>query len=125
MKACRRPGTLCVMVRITTAIAALLLFSAPALAQAYSGNWACRVGGVKAGILTIYGPSYGYASAVFGDPMSGTGDLTPYTDGVGFTSGPLKDSGQIVAGRMVQDPTAGTALQLESSSAIVMLCTPR
>lgn len=113
------------MLRITTAIAALLLLSAPALAQAYSGNWACKVNGVKAGILTIYGQSYGFASSVFGDPSSGTGDLTPYTDGVGFTSGPLRDNGQIVAGRMVPDPTAGTALQLESSSAIVMLCLPR
>ncbi|MEO5807747.1 hypothetical protein [Devosia sp.] len=113
------------MRRIITAIAALCLLSAPAMAQAYTGNWGCKANGVKAGILTIYGNSYGFASAVFGDPASGTGELTPYTDGVGFNNGALMEKGSVVAGRIVTDANAVTALQLESATAIVMLCTPR
>ncbi len=113
------------MNRIIATIAALCLCATPAMAQGYVGNWGCKINGVKAGILTIYGEGYGFASTVFGDPSSGTGALTPYTDGVGFVDGPLMTAGGIVAGRIVADVAAGVAVQLESATAIVMLCTPR
>lgn len=108
-------------------IAALTALSAgSAFAQPYVGNWNCRdATSEKAGILTIYGSVYGFASSTFGDPASGTGTLSPYQDGVGFADGPLKASRKITAGRIVPDPAAGIAIQLETGDAIVMLCLPR
>lgn len=78
----------------------------------------------RAGILTIYADVYGFASSTFGDTASGTGTVTGYQDGVGFTDGPLKAVKGIEAGRIVADPAAGVALQLETKDAIVMLCLP-
>lgn len=108
-------------------IAALTALSAtPAFAQAFTGNWACRdATTAKAGILTIYGEVYGFASTVVGDASSGTGTITSYQDGVGFNDGGLKASRSIQAGRLIPDPTFGTALQLETADTITMLCTPR
>jgi len=114
------------MVRIALALIAAALLSSPAFAQSYQGNWGCRdTQAMKAGILTIYGQSYGFASTTFGDPSSGTGTITGYQDGVGFNDGPLRASRAIEAGRVIPDPTAGVAIQLETASAIVLLCTPR
>jgi hypothetical protein len=108
---------------------ALLLFPAlslPSMAQMYQGNWSCRDASTnRVGILTIYGNVYGWASRTAGDPNSGTGALTPYQDGVGFNDGNLKTNAGIQAARMVEDQTNGLAVQLETSDAIVMLCTPR
>jgi len=108
-------------------VLALTCFSAmPALAQAYQGNWSCRDATTeRAGILTLYGQVYGWASRVAGDPNSGTGTLTPYQDGVGLNDGNLRGNGGIQAVRTVDDPTYGIALQMETAEAIVMLCTPR
>lgn len=108
-------------------IAALTVLSAtPALAQSFEGNWGCRdATTAKAGILTIYGNVYGFASTVVGDPSSGTGTITGYQDGVGFNDGGLKTARNIAAGRVVADPNYGQAIQLETSDSIVMLCTPR
>lgn len=108
-------------------IAALTALSAmPAMAQNFTGNWACRdATTAKAGILTIYGGVYGFASTVVGDASSGTGTITIYDDGVAFNDGGLKSSRSITAGRVIPDPTYGTAIQLETPEAIVMLCTPR
>ena len=108
-------------------IAALTALSAtPALAQAYSGNWACRdATTAKAGILTIYGEVYGFSSTVVGDTSSGTGTITTYEDGVGFNDGGLRSTRSIQAGRIIPDPTYGSAIQLETAASIVMLCTPR
>ena len=114
------------MLRIALALTAVAIFAVPALAQSYQGNWACRdAQALKAGILTIYGQSYGFASATFGDPSSGTGTVTGYQDGVGFNDGPLRASRAIEAGRVIPDPNTGIAIQLETNQAIVMLCTPR
>lgn len=111
------------MRRIALTIIATALLAAPAFAQNYEGNWGCRDATTnKAGILTIYGDVYGFASSTFGDSASGTGSLTPYQDGVGFTDGPLVASRGISAGRIVPEPTAGTALQIETKDAVVMLC---
>jgi hypothetical protein len=114
------------MRRIALIATLLSALAAPALAQEYSGNWSCRdETATKAGILTIYGQVYGFASTKVGDPSSGTGTITSYQDGVGFNDGNLRASRNIEAGRLIPDPNYGLALQLETSEAIVMLCTPR
>ena len=111
------------MRRIAPIAAALALLATPAYAQSYVGNWGCRDATTnRAGILTIYGEVYGFASATFGDTASGTGSVTGYQDGVAFTDGPLKTVKGIEAGRIVPDANAGAALQLETKDAIVMLC---
>jgi hypothetical protein len=111
------------MRRIALTITAAALLATPAYAQSYVGNWGCRDATTNhAGVLTIYGDVYGFASATFGDTASGTGTVAGYQDGVGFTDGPLKTAKGIEAGRIVPDPNAGVALQLETKDAIVMLC---
>jgi hypothetical protein len=118
--------TLSHMRRIALTLALLAASALPAAAQAYSGNWACRDATTnRVGILTIYGQVYGWASRTPGDPASGTGAITPYQDGVGFNDGNLRTASSITAGRMIPDPTYGSALQLETAEAIVMMCTPR
>lgn len=114
------------MRRFALALLLLPALSLPAMAQVYQGNWSCRDSTTnRAGILTIYGNVYGWASRTAGDPNSGTGTVTPYQDGVGINDGNLKTSAGIQAARMVEDPVNGIAMQLETSDAIVMLCTPR
>ncbi|ODT67351.1 MAG: hypothetical protein ABS75_23935 [Pelagibacterium sp. SCN 63-23] len=114
------------MRRFALYLALTALSATPVLAQAYQGNWSCRDATTdRAGILTIYGQVYGWASRTVGDPNSGTGTLTPYQDGVGFNDGNLRAKASVQAGRMVNDPTYGVALQLETADAIVMLCNPR
>ena len=114
------------MRRFAFALALTALSAAPAMAQAYQGNWSCRDASTnRVGILTIYGDVYGWAARAANDPASGTGTLTAYQDGVGFNDGNLRANGLIQAGRLIQDPTYGFALQLETPEAIVMLCNPR
>lgn len=114
------------MRRIALTTAAIALFASPATGQDYVGNWACYdANAAKAGILTIYGQVYGFASTTFGDPSSGTGTITSYQDGVGFNDGPLRAAREIEAGRIVPDPSTGLAVQLETGQTIAMLCTPR
>ena len=126
MKAEQGIGTLSLMRRIAL-IAALLIASLfPSFAQEVTGNWSCRDASTnRAGILTIYGQVYGFASRTAGDAASGTGSITSYQDGVGFNDGNLRASRDIQAGRLVPDPTYGQAMQLETANAVVMLCTPR
>ena len=96
------------------------------MAQSYEGNWSCRDATTnRAGILTIYGSVYGWASRTPGDTNSGTGTLTPYQDGVGFNDGNLRANAGVQAARVVSDPANGIAVQLETADAVVMLCTPR
>lgn len=114
------------MRRFALVLALTAVSAAPVLAQAYQGNWSCRDATTeRAGIFTLYGQSYGWASRVAGDPNSGTGTLTPYQDGVGVNDGNLRANAGIQAVRIVSDPTYGVALQMETAEAIVMLCTPR
>lgn len=107
-------------------IASLIALSAtPAFAQNFEGNWGCRdATTAKAGILTIYGGVYGFASTTPADASSGTGTITGYEDGVQFNDGGLKATRAIQAGRVIADPTYGVAIQLETADAIVMMCTP-
>ncbi|WP_354059916.1 hypothetical protein [Devosia sp. 2618] len=114
------------MLRIALIIALTASFATPAFAQGFTGNWSCRdATAERAGILTIYGGVYGFASTKVGDASSGTGTITGYQDGVQFNDGGLKATRNIQAGRVIADPTYGTAIQLETGDAIVMLCTPR
>jgi hypothetical protein len=113
------------MRRIVLSISLATLLATPAFAQNFEGNWGCRdATASKAGILTIYGQVYGFASTAIGDKSSGTGTITPYQDGVGFNDGGLKATRAIQAGRIVPDPNYGVAIQLETADAIVMLCKP-
>ena len=113
------------MRRIALTTIILAVSALPALAQNAEGNWGCRdATSGKAGILTIYGGVYGFASTAVGDKSSGTGTITSYEDGVQFNDGGLKSARSIAAGRVIADPTYGRAIQLETSDAIVMLCTP-
>lgn len=126
MKARLAAFTLSAMRRIALATTLLALSAAPALAQNFEGNWGCRDATAnKAGILTIYGSVFGFASHTPGDSASGTGTLTRYQDGVGFNDGNLRTQKNIQAGRVIPDPNWGTAIQLETSDTIAMLCTPR
>ena len=102
---------------------ALLLLATPAYAQSFQGNWACRNATGNAGLLTIYGSSYLFASPVAGDKVSGSGTVQGYSDGVGFVDGQLKATLGVEAGRLV-NVDAGAGLQLETSSEVLMLCTP-
>lgn len=113
------------MSRIAVTIAIFALTTLPALAQNAEGNWGCRdATSGKAGILTIYGGVYGFASTTAGDKSSGTGTITSYEDGVSFNDGGLKSAKDVQSGRVVADPNYGVAIQLETANAIVMLCTP-
>ena len=114
------------MRRFALCLALTAISMSPALAQAYQGNWSCRDATTnRVGILTIYGNVYGWASRTANDPNSGTGTITGYQDGIGVNDGNLRANGAIQAARVVNDPTYGFALQLETAEAIVMLCNPR
>ncbi|WIY51874.1 hypothetical protein O9Z70_10310 [Devosia sp. YIM 151766] len=114
------------MRRFALVFALTALTATAAFAQAYQGNWSCRDASTeRAGILTIYGQVYGWASRTPGDPNSGTGMLTPYQDGIGVNDGNLRLNGNVQAVRVINDPSYGVALQMETAEAIVMLCTPR
>ncbi len=114
------------MRRIALISALLALATTPTLAQQFQGNWSCRDGNAnRAGILTIYGSVYGFASTTYGDTSSGTGTIMGYQDGVGFSDGPLRAARNVQAGRIIPDPNYGVAMQLETTDAIIMLCTPR
>jgi hypothetical protein len=114
------------MRRFALALALTAVTAIPAFAQAYEGNWSCRdQTAERVGILTIYGNVYGWAGRTMGDTRSGTGSLTGYQDGVGFTDGNLAANGSIQAGRITNDENFNIALQLETAEAVVMFCTVR
>jgi hypothetical protein len=113
-----------------SAIAILLTLAAPsALAQVsgVEGNWACRadIDGTKAGILTIYAGSYGYASANFASTASGTGNAQMYSDGVQFVDGNLLMNAGIEVGIMGFDAEGRDTLTLSTKEKQVLSCTPR
>jgi len=105
------------------ALPVFFLIATPALAQGVQGNWACRSASGNAGLLTIYGSSYGFASPTSGDKVSGSGAVQGYTDGVAFLDGQLKATLGVEAGRTVT-VDSGAGLQLETSTEVLMLCTP-
>jgi hypothetical protein len=111
------------------AVAAALGVAGPANAQvsAVEGNWACRanIDGEKAGILTIYAGSYGYASANFGSAASGTGNVQMYSDGVQFIDGNLLMQAGIEVGIMSFDESGQDILTLSTAAKPVLTCVPR
>jgi hypothetical protein len=118
------------MIRLMTlAIAAGVGAASPSVAQvsAVEGNWACRaiIDGEKAGILTIYAGSYGYASVNFGSAASGTGNVQMYSDGVQFIDGNLLMQAGIEVGIMSFDQNGQDILTLSTAEKPVLTCEPR
>src|SRR3569833_1595828 len=77
----------------------------PVTVSPAEGNWGCiaLVDNTKAGLLTVFAGSYGYASATFGSTASGTGDAQMGSDGVKFLNGKLTTVG-ISYGLVTLDP---------------------
>lgn len=129
--------------RLSLAAAALLLALTPALAQdedtgpppsaappvtisPAEGNWGCiaLIDSTKAGLLTVFAGSYGYASATFGSTASGTGDAQMGSDGVKFLDGNLTTVG-ITYGLVTLDQSGNDLLTLYTPDKAVLACTPR
>jgi hypothetical protein len=119
----------------------LILCAAPALAQddntgppqpapvtvsPAEGNWGCiaLIDGTKAGMLTIFAGSYGYASATYGSTASGTGSAQMGSDGVAFADGNLFKIG-IIKGLVSFDAAGNDLLTLYNPDKPVLSCTPR
>jgi hypothetical protein len=110
---------------------ALLTLTAPASAQGVTvspaeGNWGCiaLVDSTKAGLLTVFAGSYGYASANFGSTASGTGNAEMGSDGIAFLDGNLTTVG-IVKGLVTFDADGNDVLTLYNPDKAVLSCTPR
>jgi hypothetical protein len=118
------------MRRLLCALALLLGASASAMAQQQispaEGNWGCiaLIDGTKAGILTVFAGSYGYASANFGSTASGTGSVELASDGVTFIDGNLTTVG-ITVGLVSFDDAGNDTLTLYTPVKPVLSCTPR
>lgn len=113
-------------------VLALTLVSLPAAAQSLSGvgvegNWGCRanIDGTKAGLLTIYAGSYGYASANFGSKASGTGNVEMAQSGVTFLDGPFPQGVGIIGGTLGFDDQGRDTLTLFTADKPVLTCLPR
>ncbi len=109
-----------------------LLLAGPAAAQGLSGtgvegNWGCRalIDGTKAGLLTIYSGSYGYASANFASAASGSGSAEMASNGVTFLDGPLVSGAGITTAILGFDANGQDVLQLYTADKNVLSCTPR
>ncbi len=118
--------------RIALALTTLLLLAAPAAAQSLTGtgvegNWGCRanIDGTRAGLLTIYAGSYGYASANYGSAASGSGNAEMASNGVTFLDGNLPTNAGIINGILSFDAEGKDILVLNTIEKGVLTCTPR
>ena len=118
--------------RLPIALAALALLAAPAAAQSLTGvgvegNWGCRaiIDGTRAGLLTLYAGSYGYASANFGSTASGSGTAEMASNGVTFLDGNLIANAGITNAILGFDDSGRDVLQLYTAEKNVLTCTPR
>lgn len=118
--------------RLALAFAALALIATPVAAQSLTGagaegNWGCRanIDGTRAGLLTIYAGSYGYASANFGSAASGSGTVEMASNGVTFLDGNLVAGAGIVNAILGFDDSGRDVLQLYTTEKNVLTCTPR
>jgi hypothetical protein len=118
------------MRRLVLAVS-LVTLAAPALAQGVTvspaeGNWGCiaLVDNTKAGLLTVFAGSYGYASANFGSAASGTGTAEMGSDGVRFLDGNLAEVG-IGYGLVTFAAEGGDVLTLYNPEKAVLICKPR
>lgn len=113
------------------ALAALMLLVSTgagfAQASPAEGNWACtaNIDGAKAGILTIFAGSYGYASATFGSTASGTGNVQLATDGATFLDGNLIANAGITVALLSFDEQGRDILTLYTPEKPVLTCKPR
>jgi hypothetical protein len=118
--------------RLAIALSALALLVAPASAQSLTGvgvegNWGCRaiIDGTRAGLLTIYAGSYGYASANYGSKASGSGTAEMASNGVTFLDGNLVAEAGIVSAILGFDDAGKDVLQLNTTEKNVLTCRPR
>jgi hypothetical protein len=98
----------------------------PVTVSPAEGNWGCiaLVDNTKAGLLTVFAGSYGYASATFGSTASGTGSAEMGSDGVKFLDGNLTIVG-ITYGLVTFDASNNDVLTLYNPDKAVLTCTPR
>ena len=112
--------------RITTFVLALAALTGAAAAQQSpaEGNWACtaNIDGEKAGLLTIFGSSYGYASANYESAASGTGNVQLATDGVTFLDGNLVAGAGITIGLATINADGRDILTLHTAEKPVLSC---
>jgi hypothetical protein len=118
--------------RTLAALLLIALSALPAHAQTLTGvgvegNWGCRanIDGTKAGLLTIYAGSYGYASANFASVASGSGNAEMASNGVTFLDGNLLAGAGILGGTLGFDAEGRDTLTLFTSEKPVLTCTPR
>lgn len=111
--------------------AILALAATPAAAQSLTGigvegNWGCRalVDGARAGLLTIYAGSYGYASANFASKASGTGNVEMASNGVTFLDGNLPTNAGILTAILGFDDEGRDILQLNTAEKNILVCRP-
>ena len=111
--------------------AALAFATVPVTAQSLTGvgvegNWGCRalIDGTRAGLLTIYAGSYGYASANFASKASGTGNAEMASNGVTFLDGNLMAGAGIVTAVLGFDDQGRDILQLNTVEKTVLVCRP-
>src|SRR5690606_33315585 len=117
------------MRRIAFALS-LVTLAMPAFAQSVTvspaeGNWGCiaLIDNTKAGLLTVFAGSYGYASANFGSAASGTGNAEMGSDGVRFLDGNLASIG-IGYGLVSFSTGGGDVMTLYNPEKPVLVCTP-
>jgi hypothetical protein len=96
---------------------------APVTISPAEGNWGCTalVDNTKAGLLTVFAGSYGYASATFGSQASGTGNAQMGSDGVRFLDGNLTVVGITYALASV-DANGSDVLTLYNPEKPVLVC---
>lgn len=118
--------------RIAIAFFALAALAVPASAQSMTGvgvegNWGCRanIDGARAGLLTIYAGSYGYASANYGSTASGSGTAEMASNGVTFLDGNLLSGAGIVTAILGFDADGKDVLLLNTAEKNVLTCRPR
>jgi hypothetical protein len=118
------------MRRLALALSLATLVS-PAFAQGSAvspaeGNWGCiaLIDNTKAGLLTVFAGSYGYASVNFGSSASGTGSAEMGSDGVRFLDGSLPEVG-IGYGLVTFSAEGGDVLTLYNPEKPVLVCKPR
>lgn len=119
------------------AIALVAASTAPTLAQGMTvagieGNWACRalIDGKKAGILTIFAGTYGYASVNFGSKASGTGAAEMYSDGAKFLDGSLVQGAGLTSAVLTFDQAGKDTLTLyqpqpDQTDKPILVCSAR
>lgn len=118
--------------RIAIALLALAGLASPAFAQSLTGvgvegNWGCRanIDGSRAGLLTIYAGSYGYASANYGSTASGSGTVEMASNGVTFLDGNIVTGAGITTAILGFDPEGKDVLLLNTNEKNILTCRPR